>query len=115
VFNWAVAGLRRLEAQQGFTILAQMTAAIENFRQDDSPERAFATERLLAVEGADTPVREVYSAYEKWCRERNEKEVMRDSAFGSAIRRIFEGVSTKAQRDGDKVVKVWVGLHLMTD
>jgi hypothetical protein len=60
-------------------------------------------------------VREVYTAYEKWCRERNGREILKDRDFGSAIRRMFEGVSTKAQRDGDKVVKVWLGLHLMTD
>ena len=100
IFNWALRGLHRLQAQGRFTSSAVSKEAQEDYRDEANPARAFLKEHFRR---SDSAVRcsFVYHFYVKWCVQTGHKPLS-DRSFGKEVKRFFPHVERTQVRDGDQ-------------
>jgi P4 family phage/plasmid primase-like protien len=108
IFIWALEGLHRLRAQGRFTSSAVGNEALEDYRDEANPARAFLKEH---VEPSDSSVRcsLVYHFYVKWC-ERTGHRPFSDGIFGREVKRVFENCKKKKVRVGGRLHWNYFGL-----
>ncbi|TWT30689.1 phage/plasmid primase, P4 family [Blastopirellula retiformator] len=70
---WAILGLRRLRAQNGFTTSQVGSNAIEDYKLESNPARAYLFEVLVADENSDVESDEIYASYKKYCEQNGYK------------------------------------------
>lgn len=90
VFRWALAGLKRLRDQGGFSHCAAADAALEEYQDDMNPARVFLNEQYQAGEGS-VPITEIYDRYKKWAKA-NGNHPLASNSFGREVRRTFKSV-----------------------
>lgn len=88
IFNWAIAGLHRLRETGKFTEPKLCKEAVDDYRLETNPARAFLSEHYCEVETCRVPAKELYSEYQKWCRESGHHPLA-DRAFGKEVKRCF--------------------------
>jgi putative DNA primase/helicase len=66
ILNWALLGLERLNAADGFTRLASADEAITAMRDLASPVAAFVRERCVVAPDREVAVDDLYGAYKIW-------------------------------------------------
>src|SRR6476620_377733 len=88
IFNWAVEGLKRLKSQGRFTEAGICQDALDEYRTESNPARAFLTESCSAAPGEQTPVDTLYQTYSGWC-QRNGYHALAIVAFGKEVVRVF--------------------------
>ncbi|MEN6507140.1 MAG: phage/plasmid primase, P4 family [Planctomycetaceae bacterium] len=99
IFNWAVAGLHRLRAQNGFTYSQVMNDTLEEYREEMNPARVFLCENLERSDGSVVRTDHIYRLYRRWC-EANGHKPMASGNLGKEVMRVFRG--TKKVRRGGK-------------
>lgn len=67
IFNWALAGLRRLHKNGRFTQAEQAKDAREQYRKENDTEAAFVEEWCVTGETEQVSGSDLYAAYVKWC------------------------------------------------
>lgn len=69
IVSWFVMGAQRVQHQSGFTIPSSHQVALDKWRHDADPVRAFAEERLTPVDDDRVmlPSRIIYATYRAWC------------------------------------------------
>jgi len=118
IFWWAVLGLHRLRDQGHFTESAKSKMAVEEYREETNPARAFLVEHCEISEGeiaycsegamaycsevAMTYCSELYTEYSKWCR-RMGYHPLGEMRFGKEVKRVFPAterrrVTTRGER-----------------
>jgi len=91
LLNRALAGLKRLEKQQDFTISTICEQAKQEYRHDTNPARAFHEAHCRQQPGALVPVTGLHDAYILWFglqRYQNQKP-LHQSAFGKEVLAAF--------------------------
>lgn len=88
MFCWALVGLHRLRQQNGFTESDICDAAIEEYKSESNPARAFLTDALEADPNGDVVTSDVYDAYKKWCDASGHRPMARNM-LGKEIVRVF--------------------------
>jgi putative DNA primase/helicase len=68
IFNWAVAGWKRLREQGRFTAPVSAEADREELRADTSPIAQFVRERCVVGRDHHVPKSELFAAWERWYR-----------------------------------------------
>lgn len=101
IFWWAVIGLHRLRQQFAFTESEKSQHAVEEYRLETNPARTFLTENCEQEDGAITYSRELYAAYQKWCK-RGGCYPVADARFGKEVRRVFPGTDRVRSSTGDR-------------
>lgn len=88
IFLWAVAGLHRLRQQGRFTRSALSEAALEDYRTENNPARAFLTECLESHTNSRIKSTSIYRFYKLWAEEHGYRP-LGERTFGKEIRRVF--------------------------
>lgn len=69
IFNWAMQGLRRLQAQGAFTRASQSEQARDDYKAENDAEATYVGERLERGERYFIAANELYQDYKNWCEE----------------------------------------------
>lgn len=87
IVSWFVIGAQRVLRQGGYTIPASHQAALDKWRHDADPVRAFAEERLTLVDDDKVmlPSRIIYATYRAWCAE-NGYRALAINRFGERMK-----------------------------
>src|SRR5262249_46504199 len=94
IFNWAIAGLQRLQQQGRFTDPAVCRDAVDQYRDECNPARLFLKEQCSRLKNNEAPPDYVYHQYRSWC-VTNGFSPLAATAFGKEIFRPYPGVSKK--------------------
>ena len=107
IFNWAVAGLRRLRQQGHFTEAVVCREALEVYRIEANPARAFLLECVVAKKGDSIVCAKLYVSYGIWCKDRG-FQVLNAAQLGHEVRRAFPKVErVKAKGGPPSGGRVW--------
>jgi putative DNA primase/helicase len=109
LLNRAVEGLRRLEAQQGFTTCASVQAAGEAYRRQCDPAIEFISERLEATPGSVLGKTEVYDMFKQWTVAAGRQSPESQAALNQRLVQVLCVVEKRMRRAG-RFERVWVGL-----
>jgi P4 family phage/plasmid primase-like protien len=104
IFNWALVGLARLRTQQGFTDSSLSTEALEDYRIESNPARAFLKENLEPHDNSGVKCTFLYRLYHRWASDHGYKP-MGERVFGKEVRRVFE--RTERKRGGSSADRYW--------
>jgi P4 family phage/plasmid primase-like protien len=105
ILNWAIEGLARLRAQRGFTKSTICDEALEDYRVESNPARAFLLENCEETSMAfGIPSAKLYHFYRKWA---NSSGVMPlgERQFGKEVQRTFKQIEKK--RTGTRTDRYW--------
>jgi putative DNA primase/helicase len=110
IFNWALAGLKRLRQAGHFIQPARCKQAVAEYRRDVNPARAFLLDNYVAgLEYEGLPSMEVYQSYVRWC-EANGYRPMNHNNFGKEAKRTFPVMQRGQRRTGNRRIAVYQGL-----
>lgn len=110
IFNWAVAGLRRLRHQGRFTEPAICREALDAYRTDSNPARAFLQEHVCRHDG-QVQCSAVYGRYTEWCPTHGYKP-LDERLFGKEVARYFPGAERKRGPKGHDGKRPWTYMGL---
>ena len=110
IFNWAYDGLRMLRRAGRFIMPAKCKAAIQQYRTDVNPARAFLQDNYVAgYQYEGLPCGEVYRAYVQWCLD-NGYRPMNNTNFGKEVRRVVPGVRKVHRRHNGQQVWIYMAI-----
>jgi putative DNA primase/helicase len=104
IFCWAIAGLRRLQAQGHFTTAQVCAEAIEDYRVESNPARQFLQEHVEKAPEDIVSCKELYQQYRQWCDESGYRP-LGDRTFGKEVMRLFP--STRRRHLGSRDKREW--------
>lgn len=82
IFNWSIAGLKRLNARNGFTDSATNRKILDGYRKMNNPVAIFVEERIdTSQNSALLPKQEIYVAYRTWSDANGYKYLSREAFF----------------------------------
>jgi P4 family phage/plasmid primase-like protien len=114
ILNWALEGLRKLNAAGRFTIPEAGKTLLEQYRQDTNPARAFLLENYEATNNGEyIPCEDVYRLYRGWCDNKG-YHPLGDRMFGKEVRRVYPDVERKRPGSGNTRNWVYTGLRPIT-
>ena len=116
ILLWALQGLERVWVNRGILTLPEnVKKYIEEYRFEQNPVMIWLEEETESVEGAITPIDDLYKNFKNWTRE-NGYGLMSKTHFAKELRNVVEEVGlnvefTRAYVDGDRK-RVVKGLKL---
>jgi P4 family phage/plasmid primase-like protien len=114
ILNWALEGLRNLNAAGRFTTSSNSSELIEQYRQDANPTRAFLLENYTITNNGEYICCEaLYKEYVNWCKDRN-YHPLGERMFGKEVRRVFSNVKSKRPGSGNARARVYEGITSVT-
>ena len=112
IFNWAIAGLRKLMPDGGFIEPKKCKEAIGEYRRDTNPAKVFLEENYVeGLEFAGVPCGEMYQAYAAWCNQ-NGYHPLNANNFGKEVKRAFPEVNRAKKRTGGGLVWIYAGISV---
>ena len=110
IFNWAVTGMFELENTGHFIEPRKCMDAIEQYKHDVNPARAFLLENYTPGLDCETiTCEELYNSYKEWCFENGYKS-LNNSNFGKELRRTFPSVKKSHPRESARRVWTYNGI-----
>jgi putative DNA primase/helicase len=106
ILNWALEGLRRLEARGRFAVPAAVEAASRAFALQNDIPKIFVDERCEVGPELSVGSTQLYNAYRNWCDETGHKAKSQTSIADDWARLGFVKVKTPAGM-------VWQGVALL--
>lgn len=88
ILLWAITGLQILRAEGRFIEPMLCKLALEDYRGEANPARAFLSENYAADESCVVEAGLVYNTYRKWCEE-NGYRALGERMFGKEVKRVF--------------------------
>lgn len=113
--NRALSGLRRLEAQAGFTECVSVRAATEKYRRQCDNVYEFIEEKLRVVQGRTLAKSETYEAYKTWATEIGVPHPVSQKTFNKRLSEILAVQEGREVADDGKKLRVWLGLGWAED
>jgi len=110
ILNWMVEGLRRLQAQNGFTKSEGMIDAERDYRRYSDPIACFLEDCCKVKVGLIISKADLYDAYKEYS-EQNDFDILSANAFNERLRKIPR-VKAEAKWINGKTVKAWTGIGL---
>jgi len=114
VFNWALGGLVQLRKQGRFTLPKICREAIEEYRMEIDPARAFLLENCEGNTQANVGVDDLYHAYAGWCKKSNYRPLGK-AEFGKSVKRLFPGAEKKRIGPKSDRFHVYAGVQCHAD
>lgn len=111
IFNWSLAGLKRLRDQGRFTEPKSSRQGLQDYRVDCDPVRAFLTEHYEVAAGSAIATKDVYAHYTRWCTE-NGYQPMNSRNFGKNLRSVYPEVERKQVRYKEDRSWLYCGIRL---
>lgn len=110
ILNWALAGLRTLQAR-GYFVEPQVTReAAEAYKEDVNPAKEFLIDEIRANREGAIVCALLYGEYVEWCKVKGHRP-LDDRNFGKEIRRAFPNVLRVRQTIGRKRVWMYLGIE----
>jgi putative DNA primase/helicase len=112
VFNWAIAGWRRLTQFGRFKMPPSSAQALEQLEDLASPVGAFVRDRceIGAAYGADVDV--VFGAWEAWCSDQHRDHAGTVQSFSRDLHAAVPGLKVVRPRRSGERVRAYQGLRL---
>jgi P4 family phage/plasmid primase-like protien len=111
ILNWALEGLRALNANNRFTEPPESVAAVKDYQLESNPERTFLQEYYQQGTGDDYVAKSVvFANYRKWCENNGHHGVMNSGNFGKEVRKTFPDVSSGMRRVAGIQTHIYRGL-----
>ena len=104
ILNWAIVGLARLRAQNGFSYCRLMEEALADYREEMNPARTFLLNHLESCPDGRIRSSALYSHYARWAKN-NGYHPLGEKSFGREVRRVFRGV--EKNRGGTRGERYW--------
>jgi putative DNA primase/helicase len=111
ILNWALLGLERLNAADGFTRLASADEAIVAMRDLASPVAAFVREKCTIDHNEEIAVDDIYAAYKVWA-DLNGHTRKSKQTFGRDLRAAVPSISMKRTQEGQERTRIYLGIRL---
>jgi len=111
ILLWAIAGWERLNARGYFVQPKSSERIIEEMEEISSPVTAFIRDRCRIEGGAQTPMSEVFQAYEAWCKEKGRRPTSQQM-FGRDLRAACPMIGDSQPRIEGKQVRTYEGIKL---
>jgi P4 family phage/plasmid primase-like protien len=111
IFNWAIEGLRRLRCRGRFTDPALCREALETYRTESNPARAFLQECVVAKPDGVVECDDLRQRQRMWCEEHGYRP-LNAAQFGHEVRRVFPTVVRKKVPSLDGGTRVWAYLGI---
>jgi putative DNA primase/helicase len=105
ILNWALAGCAEWQ-KRGLADPPEVTAATDQYRQEQDVLGAFLDECCVVAANAQAPAGELYAAYRQWC-EANGEDSVNQRNFGT---RLTERGIGRTRRGDGRIVRTGVGL-----
>lgn len=112
IFNWAVAGLKRLRAQGGFTRPAASKQVAADFERLTSPIKAFLDDCCEIDSSAEVTRDDLWAAWEAWCKANGHHAGSRER-MGTRLRNLVRGLKSMQRRDGGVPRWMYAGIRLI--
>jgi phage/plasmid-associated DNA primase len=100
--------------QGRFTEPAACRQAMQEYRTDCDPVRAFLTELYESAPGSAVATKDVYGHYTRWCAE-NGFQPMNNRNFGKSLRSVYSGVETKKIGPRYQRSRIFVGIQRINE
>lgn len=118
ILNWALAGMKDLNATGSFSIPESNAVLFEEYRQDSDPTRAYLLGLYKFDEAyTDGPeTKAMYASYKQYCVDNTYSHVSHIN-FGKAVYRVFPDIKIPLpqKRRGAARVRVYLGLVKIQD
>jgi putative DNA primase/helicase len=112
IFNWAIAGRRRL-SERGYLLTPASSAdAVRDLEDLGSPIGAFARERCNVAPGLSVEVNKLFQAWSEWCAQNGRDKAGMTQTFGRGLRAAVPGLKVTRLREGDDRVRLYEGIGL---
>jgi P4 family phage/plasmid primase-like protien len=123
VFNWALEGLRRLQANGRFTETSDAKEVVAEIRKDAEPGRRFLLKNFREQPGAREALVKsyVYQCYQTWYRESGypPQLVLNADSFHKLVHEVFPSADkhqiSNPKPTGPRRPWCWSNIHLITD
>ena len=114
ILNWALLGLARLRAQNGFTECESERLEIEEYKDEVNPARAFLNEYTEFNGHGAIPTRLIYLMYSNWIKE-NGYHALSERSFGKEVKRKFP--KSERKRSGSRKSRFYeyCGIQFLQD
>jgi P4 family phage/plasmid primase-like protien len=110
IFNWAFEGLKSLMQAGRFTMPKKCSMAIEQYRRDVNPARAFLLDNYAAgLDYGGLPAQEVYACYVRYCQDNGFRH-MNSNNFGKEVKRTFPSVRRDRRRFNGRQTSIYSGM-----
>lgn len=114
IFNWAIEGLKQLQARKTFVIDEYMKLHIESLKEMNNPTIQWAKEHIIPLKEEYIIKSEAYEQYKSWC-EKNGYRPTGINKFAGDIYRIFSKFTDKDYRLASLGrPRIWNGLAFKT-
>lgn len=114
LFNWAVAGLRRIRSRRRFTDPALCREAMGKYRDEANPARLFLRDFYHAQPTSSVNCKELYHAYTRWCQDHGHSP-MSEATLGKEVLRCFPSVERKRRGPRHDRFYAYVGIESGSD
>ena len=111
ILNWSLEGLRRLRKQGCFTTPTVSKKALNEYRIECNPAKAFLAEFCIKDSGGEIEGATLYSRYRFWCG-KNGHNSLDSGGFGKEVRRDFPQVSHVQRRRNGQRLRVYAGIRV---
>ena len=108
IFNWAMEGLKRLQAKKAFTESEQVAAVTRKFKTESNTVEMFVNEECVIGLNCSTTITPLYKAYAHWAKEANYRAYSRKN-FSRELEKLK--FTSKTTNKGSE----WFGLELDTN
>ncbi|MBI4064536.1 MAG: hypothetical protein HY401_09605 [Elusimicrobia bacterium] len=110
LLNHALAGLKRLESNQGFTDCPSVLAATEKYRKQCDNVYEFTREKLEVASGQMLTKEETYAGYKGWCEEAGIPHPVSQKSFNKRLAEVLGIREGREVMPDGKKRRVWFGL-----
>lgn len=107
IFNWALVGLKRLEANGYFTECEQIEDATHQYRSESDLPKQFADEECNVTANAYEDASLLYARYNQWCKDNGHR-----AASSNRMGREWRRLGFRPDRVNGK--RVWLGVELLS-
>jgi phage/plasmid-associated DNA primase len=115
ILRWAIVGLARLRAQNGFTESEVMNQALVDYQEDMNPAKAFLIENLEVSSSGEIPTSLLYKVYKNWIDQNGHGTPKSDRAFGREVKRMFRLSEKRLKNSGGDRYYVYSGIRFSRD
>jgi P4 family phage/plasmid primase-like protien len=115
ILRWAIVGLARLRAQNGFTESEVMNQALVDYQEDMNPAKAFLIENLEVSSSGEISTALLYKVYKSWIEQNGHGTPKSDRAFGREVKRMFRLSEKRLKNSGGDRYYAYSGIRFSRD
>ena len=112
IFNWALAGAKRLQENGRFSESELCTREASRYRVECNPVATFIEQCCSVGEGQTVRRSDAYEAYGDWCY-KNGHRALSNGKFGQELKRVVPGLSEARPREATGRTRWYTGVSLV--